>query len=98
MKNSTQTAIDFDKLLPELEKRTKGRIGSSRCDRALYHLLLEFRKDMEGYTPDYFHKAFRQINVTKSGNVDMAFYALLDDAPIFWAIIEEMYPEKEGAA
>jgi hypothetical protein len=83
--------IEFDKLMLEFDKRTLN--GRSYTDRALYHLIAEHRKDLEGMSPGYFHKAFRQTDVTKSAHIDMAFWQLLQDAPVFWKLMEEMYPE-----
>jgi hypothetical protein len=92
-KSPQENSIDFDKLLPELDKRTKDMFGisSDYCSRALYYLILDNREHLEGFSVYYFHKAFRQIDVTPTGNLDMAFYSLLNGARIFWEIIEELY-------
>jgi len=61
-------------------------------ERALYRLLVAHEKEITGLIEEdetglYFHKSFRQIDVTNSGHIDMAIWLLLQQAPIFWNIL-----------
>lgn len=85
----------FDRVIIAFETKSVG----NNVERALYHLLLLNRDHIEDLIEDvnYFHKAFRQIDVTETGEMDMAIYALLDEAEIFWSIlIKEAQKEKEN--
>ncbi len=71
------------KLLSIFKKKVEEK--GSHADTALWYLL----KDNEEYLPDvdgYFHKAFRQIDVTPSGKVDCAIWELLEGTDLFWEV------------
>ena len=63
-------------------------------ERALYFILQEYEKKITGLiehdqTGEWFHKAFRQIDVTEKSNIDLAIWTLLKNANLFWKIIHE---------
>jgi hypothetical protein len=62
-------------------------------DKALWGLLSLHEKELPPFD-DYFHKAFRQIDVI-DGYTDSAIWNLLssDECKMFWAIVEELTPE-----
>lgn len=62
-------------------------------ERALWHLLTKF-KDVLPEMNDYFHKAFRQTDVTDDEHADMAIWCLLQDAPVFWKLFEQVRKQK----
>lgn len=79
-------------LLERMDEETKGDWG---FERGLYHLL----KANETKLPpldDYFHKAFRQVDVTESGHTDMAIWQALQESKVFWRCFESVQPEKEA--
>lgn len=55
------------------------------------HQLLE--EDETGY---WFHKAFRQIDVTGNANTDMAIWLLLRKAPLFWKLVNDNNPNGDN--
>lgn len=83
----------IEKLLGRLDEETKD--GTDYNSRALFHLLSAYKEKIVGLTPDYFHKAFRQIDVTDNGHVDMAIWCLLHRAKTFWDVLESVQPEKK---
>ncbi len=73
--------VKIKQFLELFEKRTK--TSDSYASRALYKLLKEYESDL----PDidgYFHKAFRQTDVTDSANIDMAIWLLINESDDFW--------------
>lgn len=70
------------------------------AERALYLLLVEYKdrlpplEDMEDY--EYFHKAFRQVDVLDSGKMDMVVYHLLHHSRFFWFACEEVFREADA--
>ena len=58
-------------------------------ERALFNLLRRNKEHLPE-VGDYFHKAFRQTDVIPHPGVDMAVWLLLQDAPIFWAVFDEV--------
>jgi hypothetical protein len=86
----------LEKLLEIMNERT--RKSDIAWERALYHLLCCY-KDKLPPLNYYFHKAFRQTDVTAdivgNGHLDMVFYNLLYDSVIFWEIFDELDEEKE---
>ena len=80
-------------LLERMDKETKNVWG---FERGLYHLL----KAHESELPElngYFHKAFRQVDITESGHIDMAIWQMLQESKVFWLCFESVQPEKETA-
>lgn len=61
----------------------------NKSERALFCLLEGFKNDLPELD-DYFHTAFRQIDVTPYGHVDSAIWHLLYDAPIFWECFKKV--------
>lgn len=81
----------MDDFLAELDVRTKKLSGT---ERALYHALMYFREeigDLLFQNYQYFMKAFRQCDITNSGNGDMIIYELLDASKIFWDLVAEVF-------
>ena len=79
------------RLLERMNEETKDSWG---FERSLYHLL----KAHESELPElngYFHKAFRQVDVTESGHVDMAIWQALQQSKVFWLYFEGAQSEKE---
>lgn len=61
-------------------------------ERSLYFLLKDNEKYLDGkiehdQTGEWFHKSFRQVDVTGSSNVDLSIWYLLQNAPLFWKIL-----------
>ena len=73
--------VKIKQFLELFEKRTK--TSDSYASRALYKLLSEYESKLPNID-DYFHKAFRQIDVTDSGNIDMAIWFLIHESDDFW--------------
>ena len=63
-------------------------------DRALWHLLKQWESKLPELD-DYFHKAFRQVDVTDDGHTDMAIWNLLSDSTLFWRLFERVQEEKK---
>ncbi|MEK0337724.1 MAG: hypothetical protein QQN41_09865 [Nitrosopumilus sp.] len=63
------------------------------AERALYHLLTKY-EDQLPPVDGYFHKAFRQIDVTDDGDTDMAIYCLLHHSKLFWEALTEVRRRK----
>lgn len=70
----------IEELLNLFEQKTHDLSG---FERGLYFLLKEFESNLPEID-DYFHKAFRQIDVTNSGKIDMAIWNALQESNIFW--------------
>jgi hypothetical protein len=60
-------------------------------DRALLILLDRYRDELPS-VDEYFHKAFRQVDVIEDGegSLDMAIWHLIGDSKLFWDAWEEM--------
>lgn len=76
-----------EKFLERFDKATQPLGGQ---ERALYLLL----KLSENYLPPigdshWFHKSFRQTDVTPSAEIDMAIWHLLGTSQEFWRIAEK---------
>ena len=72
----------YDKITKEADK-----------ERALWLLLKANEKRIKGLIEEdptgyWFHKAFRQVDVTESGYMDMAIWTLLSEATLFWEMLE----------
>lgn len=76
----TKRPTKIDVLLADLDKRSMACGGA---DRALF-ILLNKNRDKLPALDDYFHKAFRQIDVTDSGTTDMVIWHLLGGSELFW--------------
>ena len=64
-------------------------------ERALWHYLKANEKAITGLieadpTGYWFHKAFRQIDVTDNGNLDMVGWLLLSEAELFWRMLKQI--------
>lgn len=70
----------ISKLITLFGDETQNTTG---VDRELYLLLHKY----QGVLPEpdeNFHKAFRQMDITDDGNVDMQIWKLLHESDIFW--------------
>jgi hypothetical protein len=88
--------ITTEQLLYEYDKTIKYE-WELDCfvDRALLRLLQINKNYIDGLievdsSGAWFHKAFRQVDVTESGDMDMAFWNLLQSTPLFWKTIERL--------
>lgn len=63
-------------------------------DRALLYLLEEFKNDLPE-VDHYFHKAFRQVDVTDSGRIDAAIWQLIGLSTTFWQAFNEVTENKD---
>ena len=64
---------------------------NSGVDVALANLLIAF-DDQIAYlydTPEFFHKAFRQVDVVNIPGIDSAIWNLLYDSKLFWEIFDK---------
>ena len=67
----------------------------SPADMALYHLLNEHKDSMPPFD-EYFHKAFRQTDVTDSGNIDMSIWYLIGESKLFWHCFNRVTGKTRG--
>ena len=65
----------------------------NEVDRALWCLLKRW-EDKLPYLDGYFHKAFRQVDVTDDGHTDAAIWHLLNVSKLFWRVFERVQDEK----
>ena len=63
-------------------------LSNADADRALWSLL-ERWKDRLPELDGYFHKCFRQCNVTDSEHEDAAIHSLLNISERFWKVFEK---------
>lgn len=78
------------KLLQLFDEATKTISGP---ERALYCLLKAYVTEIPE-PDDYFHKAFRQVDVTDKAEIDMAIWHLLQGTRVFWTCFEAVQCEK----
>lgn len=83
------------RLLELLDKESREDINGY-ADRALWHALTRW-KDNLPELDDYFHKAFRQCDVTDDGHTDMVIWCLLNHSKRFWRLFEMVQEEKPNA-
>jgi len=100
--------MSFDELITEYTKRVRN--GLSYNDGALLNMFILYGEDMAGFWDRYyakseewvgynFHKMFRQmpiIEIDPTGKLDMVVWYLLQDAPIFWKLVEEVTKEEKN--
>ena len=88
MKKSEQFLMEYEAMTQRLPHKWA-------YERSL-HCLLEGNRDVVvellDQNPKYFHKAFRQIDVTNVPGVDSAIWILIDCAHIFWDTFHEIWP------
>lgn len=91
-----ETRKDIELLLSlyRTELDTHDKLHIEFIDWALYHLLVANKSKLPELD-DYFHKAFRQVDVTDSGNTDAAIWVLLSGAKLFWPIFAKV-TQKSG--
>jgi hypothetical protein len=80
---TTELLEKYDKITKEFDK-----------ERALWNLLKANEKHITGLIEEdptgyWFHKAFRQTDVTDNGYTDMAIWILLSEASLFWGMLED---------
>ena len=72
----------------ELYAEFLGR-DESKSERALFYLLDAYQKDLPDLSnPEWFHKAFRQTDVTGNGKIDMAIWLLIGQSDVVWDVLE----------
>ena len=81
-------AMTTQEMLKEYYELTQ----DDEVERALWNLLKANEEQIKGLIEEdstgfYFHKAFRQQDITESGFTDMAIWLLLQEAPIFWNML-----------
>lgn len=84
MKTLADLLNKYDEITKEAEK-----------ERALWYLLKANEKFIERIFDEdkslqNFHKAFRQRDITADGYTDMAIWVLLDEATLFWNLLESI--------
>ena len=84
-------AVDVERLLAEFDVLTQ---NTATKDRVLFLLLKEIQDELPNTDEgsEWFHAAFRKIDVSGSGYRDMAIYILLSDSAAFW----ELYHRLDG--
>lgn len=84
----------IDRLLDLMEGAIKScdDYRQQSVDTALRLLLRKYRDELPELD-DYFHKAFRQIDVTNDGNIDMVIWHLIDASEAFWVAYEMVSKE-----
>lgn len=79
-----------DNVIAKLDERCRSAAASSDsnyyADSALVLLLVKYR-DVLPTMDGYFHKCFRQCDVTDSGTIDMVIHKLLDQSVRFWKVL-----------
>lgn len=99
MPKKTESKNDHEqrltRLLELLDKESK-EDGAAYADRALWHALTRW-KDSLPELDGYFHKAFRQVDVTDDGHTDMVIWNLLNHSSRFWRLFEMVQAEKTDA-
>lgn len=83
----------IDKLLRLLDEESRIDING-QADRALWHALTKWKKELPALD-DYFHKAFRQTDVTDCGHADMIIWNLLGHSERFWRLFEAVANETQ---
>jgi hypothetical protein len=79
------------RLLELLDEESRNDIYGN-ADRALWHALTRW-KDRLPELDDYFHKCFRQCDVTDDGHTDMVIWNLLNHSKRFWRLFERVQDE-----
>ncbi len=79
-----------DNVIAKLDERCRSASASSDsnyyADSALVLLLIKYR-DALPTMDGYFHKCFRQCDVTDNGTIDMVIHKLLDQSVRFWKVL-----------
>jgi hypothetical protein len=88
---TTELLEKYDKVSKEAYDNC---IKGATKERALWNLLKANEKHIQGLIEEdetgyWFHKAFRQVDICESPEMDMAIWQLLSVATLFW----EMLPE-----
>lgn len=83
----------IDRVLKLLDERSSK--SDSMPDRALWHMLAHHRDELP-VLDGYFHKAFRQVDVTDSGHHDMTIWCLLYNSTLFWECLTECRKRKKA--
>ncbi len=78
----------------ELDRDTAWNIPTYNQEMSLYILLEEY-KDKLPVLDYYFHKAFRQVDVTDNGLIDSVIWQLLQGANIFWSVFGKFKVERD---
>jgi len=60
-------------------------------NRALYLLLAKYESKLQSIDDgEYFHKSFRQTDVTGDTTIDLVIWNLLHSCDIFWTLYDRM--------
>jgi len=82
--HSNERICFFDHKIPE----------PTASDKAVGLLLGKYIDDVKNFPlDDYFHKAFRQIDVIRESRMDDIVHTLLNDAPLFWYYFDKFKDE-----
>lgn len=84
------------------DEHTRNAIINHGTDRALFHLLTANRQKLGDFPKTsteryYFHKMFRQTDVTGNGNTDMAIWVLIADSPTIMGCMAKYIRDKRAA-
>ena len=97
-KNNNMEKVTTSELISKLDTDTKN-LGDAGCNsRALYLILKANMASITGLIEDdssgnWFHKAFRQMDVTPSTDIDLAIWNLLKSDTVFWKTLKYLREE-----
>ncbi len=86
--NEKAVAELLDEFQLELGKADAYESNSYHQECALYSLLRQYQLELP-VLDYYFHKGFRQTDVTDSGYTDSAIWHLLQGATVFWKLFDK---------
>lgn len=74
-----------------LEARSSTPSKQYSIERALLNFMMAFKDRWPVIVSDddaaYMHKAFRQVDILESGELDMVAWHLLNEAEVFWDVL-----------
>lgn len=80
--------LKYREKIEEMPIYTPKQYHKQHIEYCLLNMLIEHKDKLPDFD-DYFHKAFRQCDVTESGHHDMVFWHLLNTCSIFWVLFEK---------
>jgi hypothetical protein len=82
------TVIKAKEFLEIFEKIIKSKNNIHSSDRALHLLLIKYEKELPDVIEDieWFHKMFRQTDVTNEKHMDMVIWNLIGCSEDFWHV------------
>lgn len=85
----------IEDLIHIYEDMLEPRLFDRENEMALLSLMKAYKKDLpDPLNKGCFHSAFRKVDVTNNGHVDMAFWHLLMDVKVFWDAINKLNGSK----